>query len=147
MPHAMPGTPFVLRPCFGLPAGVFRPGDFFEPQLSLFGGTPRSPPSAAACGMRFIAHDADVPGSRMFPDFSIIKRYQRSTPIIAKCENNREPGTAARCKPAGFGLQTMRKLRKLRKIQRRAGFLHFLQFLQADGGWARPDARNRASAL
>jgi hypothetical protein len=32
----------------------------------------------------------------MFPDFLIIQRYQRSTPIIAKCENDREQGTATR---------------------------------------------------
>jgi hypothetical protein len=32
----------------------------------------------------------------MFPVFLIIQRYGRSTPIIAKCGNDREPGTGSR---------------------------------------------------
>jgi hypothetical protein len=43
------------------------------------------------------AHDADVvPVPACSQNFLIIQRYQRSTPIIAKCGNDREPGTGSR---------------------------------------------------
>jgi hypothetical protein len=90
-----------------------------------------------------MAHGADVvPGSRMFPDFSIIQRYQLNTPIIAKCRNNREQGTgnreqARRC--------SMQELRKLRKIQRAEIISAFPAEPMRIGAAA--DYCNRASAL
>jgi hypothetical protein len=93
----MPGTPFLLRPCFGAAGGGPSAPALFSSRSSVYSAARHGRRhQLLRAGVRFIAHDADVPGSRMFPDFSIIQRYQRNTPIIAKCENNREQGTATR---------------------------------------------------